>query len=819
MKSERYLTLFFFFLMISFSDTVNSEIKKYTFNKVSSAPKIDGRDTDECWKEVAVATDFITHSPQFGNTASLPTEVKVAYDDNAIYILAHMYDSSPQKMLTPLTERDRIKDVESFYVGLDTYNDDLNGYRFEVSIKNVQADAKYLQTSLDFSWDAVWMSAATITEDGWMAELRIPYSAIRFPDKNEQVWGLQFGRIIGHMGELNSWSPVNPDISGLVNQWGSADGIHDVHPPLRLSFSPYISSTWEQNVADNGYTESKSVNGGMDLKYGINESFTLDMTLIPDFGQVQSDKEVLNLSAFETVYDEKRPFFTEGTELFHQGDAQFRDGDLFYSRRIGGTPRDYYSVYAQLEEGETVTLNPSETQLYNATKITGRTNHGTGIGFFNAVTAPVHAKVKKADGDEREILTSPLTNYNVFVVDQSLRNNSKVSFLNASTLREGKYTDADVASLNYDIRFLKNTYALSGFANYSYRHNKNFQSDPSEGYYYNFIVQKVSGKFKFDLFNSALSKNYNQGDLGFQRSRNEISNFAGVTYNVNKTKGGPFLNWNSYLSLNHTSRLQPYSFQELHWNAGANVQFRNQWYAGTYANGIIGNFYDYYEPRVDGAKYYRAGYQFAGIYVNTDSRKRVYANASIGYGESPVPSDPYKEFFTEINYKATDRLIFAYGVLGSSDESNFGWVEDDGTLDHIIYGRRDVSTISNEAFMQYSFTSRMNLSFRGRHYWSKAHYFQYYLLNSDGSLSPAEYYGNADISYNQFNIDMNFYWEFAPGSYLTAAWKNDITQNDQETQHDYFENVDKTYHTPKSNKLSIKLIYFLDYQNLKRHHA
>ncbi|MEP7263614.1 MAG: DUF5916 domain-containing protein [Bacteroidota bacterium] len=816
-KTTFTILLAFLFVTVHASPSIT---KKYHAQRITSAPRIDGRVDDDCWKDALIASDFITNTPQYGNAASLPTEVKMAFDNNAVYILAHLYDSVPRKMLTPLTERDNLKDVETFFFGFDTYNDDLNAYRFEVSIKNVQGDGKFSPSNLDYSWDAVWESAVSLTNDGWIAEVRIPYSALRFPDRDVQNWGVQFGRIIARMGELNTWSPIDPDIRGAVGQWGDLEGVSSIHPPLRLSFSPYLSSTWQQNPTDEGYSNSKSINGGLDLKYGINESFTLDMTLIPDFGQIQSDKEVLNLSAFETQYDEKRPFFTEGTELFHPGDPQFRDGELFYSRRIGGLPRGYYSVYSQMNDDEEIIDNPAETQLFNATKITGRTNGGTGIGFFNAITAPVFARVKqKESGEERDIETSPLTNYNVIVIDQSLKNNSKVTFLNASTIREGENTDGNVSSVNYDLRFHKNTYALSGFANYSYRHNKNFVDDPMTGYYYNFIVQKVSGKFKFDVFNSAISNNYNQGDLGYQRARNEMSNFAGVTYSINKTKKGPFLNWNSYLSGNYTSRLEPFTYQDIDINAGANVQFRNLWYAGIYMNGKPGWYYDFYEPRVEGAKYYRVGYQFAGIYVNTDSRKKVYVNASIEYGESPVPSDPYKGVSFEINYKATDRLLFAYGTNVSRDESNFGWVADNGTPESVIFGRRDVTTVSNELFMKYAFTSRMNVSFRGRHYWSKAEYFDYYTLNSNGTLTLTDYDGNGDISYNQFNIDMIFNWEFAPGSFITAAWKNDISQFDQLSHHDYFNNVDKTYDAPKANKLSIKIIYYLDYLSLKKHAA
>ena len=813
MKRKLFFFLIIFYNHYFFAFASN---QKYEAIRTETAPHIDGRKDDACWITSKIAADFTTFTPQFGNPGSLKTEVELTYDNTAIYVVAKLFDNEPGKMLKQLTTRDRLKNVETFYFGFDTYNDDLNAYRFEISIANVQGDARMSPNSVDYSWDAVWESQVSLTDDGWIAEAKIPYSALRFPDQNEQIWGLQLGRIISRLNETDTWSPVNPDISGTVNQWGQVSGIANIKPPLRLSFSPYISTSWQQDPTETGYSDNASINGGMDVKYGINESFTLDMTLIPDFGQTQSDKKVLNLSAFETFFDEKRPFFTEGTELFRQGNGQFRDGEIFYSRRIGGTPRYYNNAYSQLETNEEIEDNPTETQLYNASKLTGRTNKGLGIGLFNAITAPMYATIKNTEtGETRKYLTSPLTNYNVIVFDQSLKNNSKIGFMNANTTREGNQTDGNVSSLNYDLRVMKNTYAFAGFANYSYRHNNSFVNDPVTGYYTNFIFQKVSGKFRFDLFNSRISKDYNQSDLGYQRARNEMSNFAGVAYNMNKTKGGPFLSWSNYLSFNYTTRLEPVTYQQLESNAGFDCQLRNFWYTGIYLNGKPGYWYDFYEPRVEGAKYHHAGYLFGGIYVSTDKRKQFYMNLNFNYGESPVASDPYKEIASELNFKASDHLLFAFGESFSKDESNFGWVDGDGSLDYIIFGRRDISTISNEFLTQYSFNSRMSISMRARHYWRKAEYFQYYRLTDSGDMADFAYTGNADISYNQFNIDMIFNWQFAPGSFFTASWKNDVSQEDNLAHQNYFNNIDKTFNTSQSNRLSLKLIYYLDYLYLK----
>ncbi|KAF0190357.1 MAG: hypothetical protein FD166_3819, partial [Bacteroidetes bacterium] len=255
----------------------------------------------------------------------------------------------------------------------------------------------------DDSWNAVWESKVCRNDKGWIAEIRIPYSALRFPKKPVQEWGINFSRMTRRYSEFSHWSPINVKEQGFVHQCGLLKGISDIDSPLRLSLYPYISSYLDNYGGSNSY----SINGGADIKYGINESFTMDMTLIPDFGQVKSDDKVLNLSPFETYYDEKRQFFTEGTELFNRA-------GLFYSRRIGGEPIGYGKAYEGLDSNEVVEKNPSTAQLYNATKISGRTKSKLGIGFFNAVTAPAHARILDTlSKNERLVNTQPLANYNV----------------------------------------------------------------------------------------------------------------------------------------------------------------------------------------------------------------------------------------------------------------------------------------------------------------------------------------------------------------------------------------------------------------------
>ena len=241
----------------------------------------------------------------------------------------------------------------------------------------VQIDIKYSNDGESSSWNAVWESATSIDEKGWVVEMKIPYSALRFPEVDKQLWGINFGREIRRKRERQWWNFIDPTVDGFLTQAGRLTGIENIKPPVRLFFFPYASSYVESNTASEG-GEAYSFNAGMDLKYGLNDAFTLDMTLIPDFGQARFDNQVLNLSAFEVQFNENRQFFTEGLELFTKA-------DLFYSRRVGGTPFNFFRVEDQLSATEEIRDNPAQSQLINATKISGRNKKGLGIGFFNAI--------------------------------------------------------------------------------------------------------------------------------------------------------------------------------------------------------------------------------------------------------------------------------------------------------------------------------------------------------------------------------------------------------------------------------------------------
>src|SRR6185295_9784405 len=354
-----------------FSQTTTTNNKTLPAKRTSSVIKIDGKLDEAAWREATPATDFIEWRPNFGGKEEQETrtEVYLLYDNTAIYVSGYCHEKSKDSVSKELVGRDKIGVND--YVGIifDTYFDKINGVGFYLTPLGEQFDAKYSTTfGEDDSWNAVWDGESQVVSDGWTFEMKIPYSALRFVSKDNQTWGLNITRNRKKVGRQFMWNPVDPNKNGFINQEGSWTGIEKIDAPVRLSFSPYFSTYLNHYRANTPGVKdwTSSVNGGMDVKYGISDAFTLDMTLIPDFGQVQSDNQVLNLSPFEVRYNENRSFFTEGTELFSKG-------NLFYSRRIGGTPLHAGDVYNNLSSNETVLKNPSESKLINATKVSGRT--------------------------------------------------------------------------------------------------------------------------------------------------------------------------------------------------------------------------------------------------------------------------------------------------------------------------------------------------------------------------------------------------------------------------------------------------------------
>jgi hypothetical protein len=367
--------------------------------RISTAPKLDGLLDEAVWQSAPIASQFYELEPTPGPVEKHPTEVRVLYDDNAIYVGAIMHDVAQDSILRELSNRDEIGNSDWFGVFLDTYNDHLNGYQFILTPGGVQVDARQSPANgEDGNWNAVWDSRTALRGTDWVVEMQIPYSAIRFSSAPEQVWGLNFGRQRRSTRQKFFWNEVKPQVDGFVNQWGELTGLRDLKPPLRLSLTPYVS-TYVNHYPYNEQGKqntSTSFNGGADVKWGINESFTLDATCVPDFGQVQSDNQVLNLSPFEVQFNE--------TAVFHRRHRAVQQGRPLLLAPGGGGAPWLWAIKEQLRAGtadtkrppaggEFCAQNPGITPLLMLPKNGPEPSKAWGVGVFNALSNDVYATV------------------------------------------------------------------------------------------------------------------------------------------------------------------------------------------------------------------------------------------------------------------------------------------------------------------------------------------------------------------------------------------------------------------------------------------
>lgn len=780
--------------------------------RVSDNPHIDGKLDDPCWAQALPVSEFTQFLPDYNSKPRQRTVVRIVYDDNAIYVGAMMYDTAPDSILHQLGNRDDDLNADIFTIGFDTYNTQVDAYVFDVTASGVQSDSRLT----DETYNAVWASACSITDSGWIAELKIPYSALRFPKLEQQRWGINIARGLRRFRERDLWAMIDNGAANELIFWGHIEGIHDIKAPLRLSVTPYISLYGEHYPYDvNGKSNySGSYSGGLDLKWGVDESFTMDMILLPDFSQVQSDNMVKNISAYETEYAENRPFFAEGVELFEKG-------NLFYSRRIGKEPTGYYSVEGSLQEGEFIKKNPGQAKLLNATKFSGRGKKGTGIGIINAITDNMYAVIEDSLGNRRKMLTEPLTNYNIVVLDQTMKNNSNVYFINTNVARNRGWDDANVTGVGTTLNDKTNTWQFDANAALSQIFHRN-TSDPSNvfenllGYRYDVSFAKVDGNFNFSVSREQLSSNFDNNDFGLIYQNNETRHNGYIAYRIFEPFGIVRDMYNS-LAISERTNAATNKLTGLEIQASNSQTFKN--YLSLWDGFTITPIHphDYYEPRIPGRVYRAEPYYYAYFGLSSDYRKALAIDGQLTWVSTI--DDPFRRIEGMIapRVRPNDRLFFTYTLSMAQSWNDKGFATVDTA--NVIFGNRDLMEIVQLLEARYMFRNNLSLSLRARYYWAMGNYDQFYTLLESGWLENNDAYAGSsdyDFNYNAFNVDLMFKWQFAPGSSLDITYKNAILEDENRVIWNYWDNMRNTFSADQLNSLSIKVLYYLDYQYLRR---
>lgn len=796
--------------------TADTSLTRQLIIHALEAPvKIDGSLSEPVWQTAPSATGFTEYSPQPNapEQEAYASHVWVFYDQTALYIGAYLTDT-PDVMTKEFTKRDDSGNSDYFSVLIDTYCDRINGYEFSVTAAGQQIDKRHSPTSStnsyaegDATWDAVWHSAVKDTDEGWYVEIKIPFSAIRFSKADLQVWGFNLMRYRRQTRQELYWNPRRPEITDRVAQWGTATGVNHVDPPTLLSFSPYIAAYTEHYPQrnkpwDNGFS------AGLDLKWGISRAFTLDAVLIPDFGEVKSDALVHNVTPFEVEYNENRPFFMEGTELFNKG-------NYFYSRRIGGAPVFHDQAAAALRPNEEVTLNPVASKLINAVKFSGRTQNGLGIGVLNAITSPMDAVVNDTlTGAQRLIETAPLTNYNVFVLDKSLKNNSYVSFVNTSVLRAGAAYESDVMGVLFRLNDARNNYYVQGQGTGSFFTHK------AEGYKYNVEVGKARGQWQYSLTHELMDQHIDINDLGIQHENNRVSVEGELKYRIYEpTRWYNSMNYTLEAELNQ--RFRPYGYEKANISLDGSVMLKD------YTMINLGVSYqpasnDFYEAQKEGRYIALPGGWSSSFMFSSNYAKPFYCDVRFSHQSINLFDFTAYTLSVQPAFRFSPRfLVSLNGALNyTKDDIGSAWRNASDAFsaqDSVFIARRDLKQIEVVLDAKYAFSALMNITLTARHYLSKVQNKQSYFLRSDGQLLTSNFDAGSGMVYSLFYIDLIYTWRFAPGSELNVVWKNQISPDIGGYQaRPWLRDVAHTFSFPQHNNLSVKLIYYLDWQTFRK---
>jgi len=735
---------------------------------------LDGKLNELDWGSAEVISDFTQFSPNPGDASTQRTELRILYDDEAIYVGAQMFDTAPDSILMQYSQRDQIKNSDEFGVMFSPYNDGINGVAFATTPAGILVDMNVSPTGMDSNWDAVWDVITVVDENGWTAEFEIPWAALRFAKMEEGdkvVWGVNFWRKIRRFREFAVWEPMDAtsQVEGM-RETGELHGFSEITPPPRITLFPY-ASVYAESMEDG--ESGTRFNGGLDFKAGIGDAFTLDMTLIPDFGQVVADNLILNLSAYEIQFQDNRPFFTEGTELFNKS-------GLFYSRRVG-----------------------ENLQLINASKFSGRTKGGLGIGALQAFAIDVQ------DSTEN----SPITSYSVAVLDQSLPNNGYVHGISTFVTKDGE--SALVQGIDFELRNKKNSYSLSGQASYT-----------DDGHKWKIGASKISGNFIVDAFHLEESELYDPNDLGYLQAPNEVVNSLSLRYQIVEPFGR-FVNLFSELEIEHIQLYYPRTFSDfmIASSCGALTKGFQFFRLGFAASPIRG--FDFFEPRIEGYSWNTPAWGYTDLIISTDYRKKIALDVMI------TRSIPFTDgvdwngadIRLEPRFRLNDKLSLRYVYSYQSAWSQLGFATIIPGLDgedESIFGARNNKSETHVLSGSYILSNRSGFDLRIRHYWSTVDYLEFYSLGLDSELhetslitlasdNTSEY----DVNFNAWSVDFGFRWQFTPGSELSIVWKNTLQSQGDMLPSGYFDNWEQMLEESFINSLSVKALYYLDYSSFK----
>jgi hypothetical protein len=806
--------------------------------------KLDGDLSEPAWQRARLLEGFKQREPREGEDATYATEVRVMVDASALYVGVRALDPEPTKVVGHLTRRDEQSPSDWIRVFVDSFNDRRTAYDFGVNPAGVKSDTYwYNDGNDDQGWDAVWDVATRITEDGWQAEFRIPFSQLRFPKHPDGRIGFAVARRIARLSEISSWPLVAQSKAGFVSQFGQLTNLSPGQSPKRLELVPYgVTQLTTNPSSDNPMVERRDPDAalGLDLKYALTPGLTVTATVNPDFGQVEADPAVVNLSAFETFYPERRPFFVEGSGNF-RFDMDCNDGSctgLFYSRRIGRNPQGEPDV----PEGE-YSAQPLQTTILGATKVTGRLGKFS-LGALNALTEEEDATIGGPGGSTTRQTVEPFTSYSVVRAKREFANSSNVGFMFTATnrsltenLRDTLAGQAYTGGVDVDWR-LTNKYQLTGYwagstvqgspaaiqalqensRHYFQRPDADYVDlDPTRdslnGHAGQIGVSKNGGeRVRFNSNVSYKSPGFDINDVGYLRRADQVMQVNWLQWRFPKPTS-----WYRYVRLNF-NQWSAWNFGGDRLMFGTNVnghiQFPNNWRVGT---GINYGFEPFDDRLTRGGPGGLRSPRF-GVwhYVEGDDRKRVVLNWFGFAGGTRYGSHDY-EFGPSFTYRPASFLSIEPGIVWSDSRVDDQWVEqvDEGGPRY-VFGELEQKTLALTLRVNYTIRPTLSLQVYAQPFVSAGDYDGYKEL-VDGRAKhygdryrPYAYQGDADFNYTSLRMTNVLRWEYRPGSTLFVVWQQGREDGLSHGDFRFTRDVGHIFDTPAQNIFLVKFAYWLN---------
>ena len=841
---------------LSDDSTVNryaSYNRVYYATRTSLKPKIDGVLDDECWKTTGTWDgDFVQQQPYQAKPASQQTDIKILYDDKYLYFALICYDNEPEKM-NPILGRRDVNNGDMAGIALDSYNDNQTAFEFNVTAAGQKVDLLHMgEYGWDFNWNAVWDGKSSVGDSAWYAEMRVPFTQLRFAKADEQVWGMHIWRWIHRLKEESQWKLIPVDAPAMVYIFGELRGIKDIPYKRNFEIMPYAKAKYLTNSANN-----QAFGFGLDGKLGVTSDFNLDYTFNPDFGQVEADPSVLNLTSYEVFYEEKRPFFLEGNNILEYNN----EGDmLYYSRRIGHAPG------YEPETGENETLSmPDNTSIISALKLTGKNKKGLSLGVVNSMTSLENATLESNETASK-IAVEPFTNYFIGRVKQDFnKGQTTIGGIVTSTIRNIKDEQLEfmpdnstVGGLDFEHNWLNRKYFINAKSFYSrlngtkeaisklqksavhlYQREdaKHLEFDPEmttlDGWGGAFSGGKRSGKLRAVAGLSWRSPGIDMNDVGYLRQADYIKQDLQFVYNVNKPKG--ILN-SYYVSLD----------QRHHWSYGgenlmdeldshARFVFKNLWIAHI----DFDNTFNHLDTRqLRGGPALRIDNSTSPeFFIQTNSSKKLMVASGVEWTRYSDKISNGFEYDFDIIWQLSNRFIIESSTEFADEIYYHQYVKQKtvGDKKEYVIGKINRQTLFTTLRLEYFITPELSLQYYGSPYASTGKFTDYRKVNVSRSENLQERYSplfidnnndnqilvdednnmllefaseNPDFDYQEFNSNFVLRWEYKTGSTFYFVWTNSISNYTSEYNPSVFDSMKNISKGTSRNAFMVKFSYW-----------